>query len=82
VQVNGSIGVSAEMPFMDMLSDGLTIGIADGPTEVHDVTLARDILKGYKPVEGLFPSRHTLTRRRAAEEKYADALATVSAERA
>jgi acyl-CoA dehydrogenase len=81
VQIHGSIGVSAEMPFMDMLSDGLTIGIADGPTEVHDVTLARDILKGYQPVQGLFPTRHTLTRTRAAEEKYADALAKVLAER-
>ena len=53
---------------------GVTLGIADGPTEVHKDTLARQILKGYEPAEGLFPSDHLPTRRAAAEQKYAEVL--------
>ncbi|MGI9602383.1 MAG: acyl-CoA dehydrogenase family protein, partial [Acidimicrobiales bacterium] len=31
------------------------MGIADGPTEVHKDTIAKTVLKGYEPYEGLFP---------------------------
>ena len=34
------------------------MGIADGPTEVHKDTIAKTVLKGYTPSEGLFPSQH------------------------
>ena len=51
------------------------MGLADGPTEVHKVTLARQLLKDYKPAEGLFPSGHLLARREAARERFADVLA-------
>ena len=39
------------------------MGIADGPTEVHKVTIARQVLKQYQPYEGLWP-RERLPRRR------------------
>jgi acyl-CoA dehydrogenase len=77
IQIHGSIGVSAEVPFMQMLGHGITLGIADGPTEVHEVTLAKDILRTYEPVDGIFPSRHSLAMRGAALAKYADTLAEV-----
>jgi acyl-CoA dehydrogenase len=34
------------------------MGLADGPTEVHKSTLARQILKDVVPAPGLFPSEH------------------------
>jgi acyl-CoA dehydrogenase len=46
-----------------------TIGFSDGPTEVHKVTTARQILKGYKPAPGLWPTEHLPTKRKAAREK-------------
>jgi acyl-CoA dehydrogenase len=39
---------------------------------VHQVTLARQLLKDYKPVDGLFPSQHIPARLAAARAKYAD----------
>lgn len=75
IQIHGSIGVSDEVPFMELLALGISLGIADGPTEVHDVTLAKDVLREYKPTEGVFPTRHSLALRDAALSKYADLLA-------
>jgi acyl-CoA dehydrogenase len=51
--------------------------IYDGPDEVHKVTVARQVLKGYTPAE--VPSEHVPTRREAAQKKFADLLAEVSA---
>jgi acyl-CoA dehydrogenase len=48
------------------------MGIADGPTEVHKITMARQILKNYVPVDTLFPSGHLLARREAAQAKLAE----------
>jgi acyl-CoA dehydrogenase len=42
----------------------------DGPDEVHKVTVARKILKGYKPVD--VPTEHVPTRRAAAQKKFAE----------
>ena len=50
------------------------MGIADGPTEVHKVTIARQVLKEYQPSEGLFPSAHLPPRREAARKRFADLL--------
>ena len=43
-KIHGSLGVSNEMPFMHMVTSSLVMGIADGPTEVHKITLARQVL--------------------------------------
>ncbi|MBU1375313.1 MAG: acyl-CoA dehydrogenase family protein [Alphaproteobacteria bacterium] len=56
--LHGALGVSNEMPFMRMVTSSLVMGIADGPTEVHKVTLAKQILKDYTPDNDLFPSYH------------------------
>ncbi|MDA8185533.1 MAG: acyl-CoA dehydrogenase, partial [Actinomycetota bacterium] len=47
-----------------------------GPDEVHKVTVARQVLKRYQPVD--VPSEHVPTRRKAAEAKFAALLAEVS----
>jgi len=74
IQVHGSIGVSNEMPLTGMVMASLALGLADGPTEVHKITVARQILKTYHPHEGLFPREHLPARREAAMRKFGDVL--------
>ena len=62
MHAHGSLGVTSEMPLMSMWQNGPVMGIADGPTEVHKDTIAKTVLKGYHPYEGLFPSQHIPTR--------------------
>jgi acyl-CoA dehydrogenase len=74
MHLHGALGVSGEMPFTGMMLGAQALAIADGPTEVHKITVARQVLRGYEPVEGLWPSGHLPTRREAARERYASAL--------
>ena len=69
-QVHGSLGVSDEMPFVGMVTSALTLGVADGPTEVHKVTLARQVLHDVQPAPGVFPSYHLPEQRARAIEKH------------
>jgi acyl-CoA dehydrogenase len=50
------------------------MGLADGATEVHKTTLARQLLKGYKGTEDLFPTGHLPKLRAEAEAKFASVL--------
>jgi alkylation response protein AidB-like acyl-CoA dehydrogenase len=74
LQIHGSLGTTHEMPFVQYLVESFVLGLADGPTEVHKVTLARQVLKDYKPAPDLFPSEHLLRLKEAAEAKVADRL--------
>jgi len=75
LQVHGSLAISDEMPFVAMLVNGIHVGLADGPTEVHKLTLARQILAGVEPTSETFPSRHIPALKEEAERKYAATLA-------
>jgi len=74
LQVHGSLGASNEMPFAGMVIESFHMGLADGPTEVHKVTLARQILSEYAPAPGLFPTTHLPTLRDQAIARYADVI--------
>jgi acyl-CoA dehydrogenase len=74
MHLHGALGISTEMPFSAMMVGAQALAIADGPTEVHKITLARQLLREYEPVEGLWPSGHLPTRREAARARYADLL--------
>jgi acyl-CoA dehydrogenase len=52
--------------------------IYDGPDEVHKVTVARQVLKGYAPAD--VPTEHVPTRRAAAKEKFASLLVEATAD--
>lgn len=80
MQLHGALGVSSEMPFVKMMVAAQSLGIADGPTEVHKLTLARRTLKEYTPVDTLFPSAHLPTRREAAQAHLATILEREAAE--
>ncbi|WP_313053506.1 acyl-CoA dehydrogenase family protein [Pseudomonas lopnurensis] len=76
LQVHGSIGVSDEMPFAGLILRAFQMGLADGPTEVHKVTVAKQLLRDYQACGALFPDYHRPTAAARAREKYADALAS------
>ncbi|ABE36515.1 hypothetical protein DR64_7829 [Paraburkholderia xenovorans LB400] len=75
LHVHGSIGASSEMPFAGMISRAFQMGLADGPTEVHKVTVAKQLLRDYAPCEQMFPAYHRPTAAAAARRKFAAALA-------
>ena len=70
--LHGSLGATDEMPFVEQVIQSFHMGLADGPTEVHKITLARQVLRDYKATDGLFPTQHIPKLREAAIKKYAD----------
>jgi acyl-CoA dehydrogenase len=74
MHLHGAMGISNEMPFARMRITADMLGLADGPTEVHQVTLARQVLKGYEPGDPLFPSYHLPTKRAAARARFEEML--------
>jgi acyl-CoA dehydrogenase len=74
LQVHGSLGVTPEMPFAEQVMESFVMGLADGPTEVHKITLARQVLRDYKGTSGLFPTGHIPALREAAIRKFADRI--------
>jgi acyl-CoA dehydrogenase len=59
------------MPFTRMLSGATVLGLADGPTEVHKMTVARQVLRDYKPSDDLWPTEHLPKKLAAARAKFA-----------
>ena len=51
-----------------------TEGATDGPTEVHKVTIARQVLRDYEASDDLWPTQHLPKRRDAARAKLAEYL--------
>jgi acyl-CoA dehydrogenase len=74
-QIHGSLGVSNELPYVSQVNGAMMLGVADGPTEVHKATLARQLLAQVPPAEGLFPTYTIPHQRELALKKYADVLA-------
>lgn len=64
--LHGSFGLSSEAPFAGMVLDSFQVGLADGPVEVHKITLARQLLKEHTATDALFPSYHLPAQREAA----------------
>jgi acyl-CoA dehydrogenase len=78
IQIHGSLGVTDELPFIDHLVTSFMLGIADGPTEVHIVSLAREILRDHRAAPDLFPSEHRPRLSAAAHERFAEVLASIA----
>jgi acyl-CoA dehydrogenase len=74
LQVHGALGVSNEMPFHRMVLGASVLGLADGPTEVHKVTVARQVLRGYSASDDLWPTEHLPKKLAAARAKFAEHL--------
>lgn len=73
IQVHGALGYSSDLPLEEMYRRARQYRIVDGADEVHKQTVARLVLRGYTPVDG-WPSEHIPTRRREAQERFAEYL--------
>ena len=76
LHLHGSLGTTMEIPLAHMWMSVPDMALADGPTEVHQATVAKDKLKEYTATEGLFPSEHLPPKREAARLRYAHILET------
>ena len=70
IQVHGGLGLTDQMPLTSVLMGGITLGLADGPTEAHKVNLARQVLKEYEAEDPIWPSEFLPNRIERAREKY------------
>jgi alkylation response protein AidB-like acyl-CoA dehydrogenase len=75
LHIHGSLGTTDLTPLQAMYAGAPTMGIADGVDEVHKATVARNVLKSYRPHEGYFPTEFYPYKRQKAQEKWADRLA-------
>jgi acyl-CoA dehydrogenase len=74
LHLHGSLGTTGELPLARMWMHLTSLALADGPTEVHQITVARQVLRRYSPAEGLFPTEHIPPKLAAARERYAHIL--------
>jgi acyl-CoA dehydrogenase len=75
IHIFGSLGVTNLTPLRAMWTNAPTMAVMDGADEVHKVTVARNVLKDYRPHEGLWPTEYLPTKRAEARKKYASVLA-------
>ncbi|MEX6429548.1 MAG: acyl-CoA dehydrogenase family protein [Ferrimicrobium sp.] len=79
IQVHGGLGFSSDLPLEQMYRAARAARIYDGPDEVHRMTVARQILRGYEPVAE--PTELITTRRTIARERFAEQLELLSIDR-
>ncbi len=75
IHILGSLGVTDLTPLQAMWAGSPAMSVMDGVDEVHQVTVARNVLKSYRPHEGVWPTDYFPTKRAAARLKFADAMA-------
>ena len=69
LQAHGGLGYTTDMPLEQMYRDARSARIYDGPDEVHRQSVAKQILRGFAPPDGV-PTQYVPTRREAAREKF------------
>jgi acyl-CoA dehydrogenase len=74
LHLHGSIGISTEMPFAEAIINSYHLGLADGPTEVHKITVAQEVLKEYRPINQIFPSYVRYEQEERARQYFREAL--------
>ena len=76
IHVFGSLGVTDLTPLQAMWANSPQMSVMDGVDEVHKVTVARNVLKGYRPHDGLWPTEYFPHKRAAARKKLEPLLAS------
>jgi acyl-CoA dehydrogenase len=69
LHILGSLGTTDLTPIQAMYAGAPTMGIADGVDEVHKATVARRVLRDYRPHEGNFPTEFLPYKREDARKK-------------
>ena len=69
LHILGALGTTDLTPIQAMYAAAPTMGIADGVDEVHKVTVARNVLKGYRPHDGYWPTEYIPAKREEAYKK-------------
>jgi acyl-CoA dehydrogenase len=67
IQVHGALGTTYDLPLTRFYATGMMLALADGPTEVHQGTVAKQLLRGYSPSADLWPSEFIPALRAQAE---------------
>jgi alkylation response protein AidB-like acyl-CoA dehydrogenase len=74
IHIFGSLGVTDLTPLQAMWAGSPAMSVMDGVDEVHKVTVARNVLKGYQPHEGFWPTDYFPTKRAEARQKFRAAM--------
>jgi acyl-CoA dehydrogenase len=70
IHVHGALGVSNQLPLWEWLQQSYVMALVDGPVEVHELSLARSVLRSHRPAAGDWPSELIDTRLAAAKSHY------------
>jgi hypothetical protein len=70
LHIHGALGTTDLTPLQAMYAAAPTMGLADGADEVHKATVARRVLKEYRPHEGYWPREYFPAKREAAWQKF------------
>ncbi|MGH3380270.1 MAG: acyl-CoA dehydrogenase family protein [Actinoallomurus sp.] len=70
MHIHGALGVSGDTPLARLWQAAPLMGIMDGPTEVHQSSIARRVLRGYEPAPGPWPTEYLPDKIAAAREKF------------
>jgi acyl-CoA dehydrogenase len=74
LHLHGSLGMSNDTPLMAMWATVPEMGIVDGPTEVHKIAVAKELLRDRKAAAGMFPDYYLPNSIDHARQKLAHAL--------
>jgi acyl-CoA dehydrogenase len=74
LHLHGSLGMSNETPLMQMWATVPEMGIVDGPTEVHKISVAKEVLRERRASEQLFPDYYLPNAVEKARQKLAWAI--------
>jgi len=70
IHLHGALGASNETPLARLWQTVPTLGLMDGPTEVHQDVIARRVLGGYSPAPGNWPTQFLPDLTTAAHQRF------------